>query len=275
MAHKVWNGRSGYWAIIAAGLCAWACSCNGSPATNTPAVQQARRQEPTPAPGTTRLGTTMLQQAMTDPEYTDARKRMVAGQIEARGVTDTRVLEAMGAVPRHVFVREGLRSEAYDDTPLPIEADQTISQPYIVALMTELAMLAPGERVLEVGTGCGYQAAVLAELGAEVFSIEIVEELATSARKRLAELGYKVEVRHGDGYGGWPDHAPFDAIVVTAAPPQIPMPLQEQLKVGGRLVVPVGRGFQDLVVVTRTADGFERRTVTGVRFVPMTGRAQE
>ena len=258
--------------IALAGLCTWGWACNGSPGAAVPAAQQA---PPGSEQGTSPSGAAKRYKAMTDPEFKDARKRMVATQIMARGVTDARVLDAMGAVPRHMFVSDGLKAEAYDDTPLPIEADQTISQPYIVALMTELAELSPGDRVLEVGTGCGYQAAVLAELGAEVYSIEIVETLARTARARIAKLGYRVEVRHGDGYSGWPEHAPFDAIIVTAAPPQIPEPLREQLKVGGRLVVPVGRGFQDLVVVTRTPDGYERTEIAGVRFVPMTGRAQQ
>jgi protein-L-isoaspartate(D-aspartate) O-methyltransferase len=199
---------------------------------------------------------------------------MVQEQIEARGVRDARTLEAMRAVPRHAFVPEDQREYAYEDRPLPIEAEQTISQPYIVALMTELADVQPGERVLEVGTGSGYQAAVLAQLGAEVYSIEIVEELARTARARLAAAGYRVEVRHGDGYAGWPEHAPFDAIVVTAAPPRIPPPLEAQLREGGKLVVPVGDQFQELMVVERTATGFERRSHLPVRFVPMTGRAQ-
>jgi len=203
------------------------------------------------------------------------RERMVVEQIEARGVRDPRVLAAMRAVPRHRFVPDSQREYAYADSPLPIEEEQTISQPYIVALMSELAEIAPGERVLEVGTGSGYQAAVLAQMGARVYSIEIVESLARTARKRLTELGYAVEVRHGDGYAGWPEHAPFDAILVTAAPPAIPKPLEQQLAPSGRLVVPVGEGSQDLVVLTRTESGLERRSVIPVRFVPMTGKAQQ
>jgi protein-L-isoaspartate(D-aspartate) O-methyltransferase len=205
----------------------------------------------------------------------ELRAQMVSEQIEARGVHDSRVLAAMRAVPRHRFVPEAQQRYAYADSPLPIEDDQTISQPYIVALMTELAQVKPGDRVLEVGTGSGYQAAVLAQMGARVYSIEIVEGLARSARKRLAELGYAVEVRHGDGYAGWPEHAPFDAILITAAPPAIPKPLEQQLAPNGRLVAPVGDGEQDLVVLTRTERGFERRSVIPVRFVPMTGKAQD
>jgi protein-L-isoaspartate(D-aspartate) O-methyltransferase len=209
-------------------------------------------------------------------EWGDARQAMVSSQIEARGVRDPRVLEAMRRVPRHRFVAEAWRSAAYEDRPLPIGHEQTISQPYVVALMSELASVRPGQRVLEIGTGSGYQAAVLAELGAEVRSIEIVEPLGLRARALLSELGYRnVEVRIGDGYAGWPDEAPFDVVLLTAAPPQIPPPLLEQLAIGGRLVAPVGRGDdQDLVVITRTERGLSQRTVIPVRFVPMTGRAE-
>jgi protein-L-isoaspartate(D-aspartate) O-methyltransferase len=161
------------------------------------------------------------------------------------------------------------------DTALPIGSGQTISQPYIVALMTELAAIGEGAKVLEVGTESGYQAAVAAEMGAEVYSIEIVETLATTARERLHRLGYRVHVRHGDGYAGWPEQAPFDAVLITAAPPEIPSPLLEQLKVGGRLVAPTGRQQQQLVLVERTAEGYTRRNVIPVRFVPMTGKAQQ
>ncbi|MGD8858930.1 MAG: protein-L-isoaspartate(D-aspartate) O-methyltransferase [Myxococcales bacterium] len=200
---------------------------------------------------------------------------MVSSQIAARGIRSERVLAAMREVPRHEFVPEQYRDDAYDDHPLPIDADQTISQPYIVALMSELAKVEAGDRVLEVGTGSGYQAAVLAQLGAEVYSIEIVDELARTARARLDRLGYRVQVRSGDGYAGWPERAPFQAILITAAPPRIPEPLKQQLAMGGKLVVPVGRGFQDLMVLTRTETGFEERSVIPVRFVPMTGKAQQ
>lgn len=200
---------------------------------------------------------------------------MLAKQLIARGIQDQAVLAAMASVPRHEFVGSEHRHAAYDDRPLPIEAAQTISQPYIVALMTELLGVTAGQKVLEVGTGSGYQAAVLAALGARVYSIEIVESLATTARARLVRLGYAVEVRHGDGYAGWPDQAPFDAIVVTAAPPEIPEPLTRQLALGGRLVVPVGEEVQHLEVWTRTKSGLERQRVLPVRFVPMTGEAQE
>ncbi|KPK50652.1 MAG: protein-L-isoaspartate O-methyltransferase [Myxococcales bacterium SG8_38_1] len=200
---------------------------------------------------------------------------MVSTQIESRGVRDSQVLRAMRAVPRHRFVPPSERSSAYDDRPLPIGHQQTISQPYIVALMSELADLKPGDKVLEVGTGSGYQAAVLAEMGVKVFSIEIVAPLAKQAKATLTKLGYDVEVRHGDGYAGWPEHAPFDAVIVTAAPPQIPEPLKEQLKIGGRLVIPVGTHFQSLIRVTRTKSGFRQESVLPVRFVPMTGEAQD
>jgi protein-L-isoaspartate(D-aspartate) O-methyltransferase len=201
---------------------------------------------------------------------------MVNRQIEARGVRDPQVLAAMRAVPRHRFVPQGQLAKAYDDRPLPIGHGQTISQPYIVALMSELADVKPGDRVLEVGTGSAYQAAVLAEMGAQLYSIEIVGALAVSAEAKLKELGYggRVEVRHGDGYAGWPEQAPFDAIVVTAAPPEIPEPLKQQLKVGGRLIIPVGKQYQSLLKVIRTADGFREESVIPVRFVPMTGKAQ-
>lgn len=201
-----------------------------------------------------------------------ARHTMVREQIAARGVRDERVLAAMRAVPRHRFMPEDVRQYAYDDGPLPIGYDQTISQPYIVALMTELARVGPDAKVLEVGTGSGYQAAVLARIVNEVYTIEIVGPLAERSRATLAELGFgNVHVRHGDGYAGWPEEAPFDAILVTAAPPTIPEPLIRQLKQGGRMVVPVGEGVQDLRVVERSGDGVIQRSVIPVRFVPMTG----
>lgn len=217
--------------------------------------------------------------AATSPVDTLAapREAMVRTQIAARGVKDPAVLAAMRRVPRHEFVPAALRAWAYDDRPLPIDAGQTISQPLIVALMTELLQVKPGQRVLEIGTGSGYQAAVLAELGVEVYSIEIVETLANSARATLHRLDYRrVNVRAGDGYLGWPDAAPFDGIIVTAAPPTVPKPLIDQLKPGARLVVPEGKREQELVVYAKSADGKLRRTsVLPVRFVPMTGRAQE
>jgi protein-L-isoaspartate(D-aspartate) O-methyltransferase len=210
-----------------------------------------------------------------DTDPASARARMVAEQIEARGISDPLVLAALRKVPREQFVPPALRNLAYGDRPLPIGEGQTISQPYVVALMSELAGLRRGARVLEVGTGSGYQAAVLAEMGCEVYSIEIVESLATSAAERLRRLGYSsVRVRAGDGYRGWPERAPFAAILVTAAPPAVPSPLKEQLAMGGRLVIPVGPRFGQLLVLTRTPQGFETREVAPVAFVPMTGEAE-
>ena len=208
--------------------------------------------------------------------FATARQRMVEEQIAARGVRDPAVLAALGKVPRHLFVPDAVRHEAYADHPLQIGSGQTISQPFIVAYMTEAIAPRATDRVLEVGTGSGYQAAVLATLVAEVYSIEIIPALAEQAARRLHDLGYdNVTVRAGDGFAGWPDMAPFDAVLVTAAPDAVPPPLLEQLKVGGKLVIPVGVGDQQLVRWTRTASGFERETLLPVRFVPMTGQAQE
>jgi protein-L-isoaspartate(D-aspartate) O-methyltransferase len=205
-----------------------------------------------------------------------ARERMVVEQIEARGVRDPRVLQAMRRVPRHEFVPEGSRSVAYEDRPLGIGAGQTISQPYIVAAMTELARLTPDSRVLEVGTGSGYAAAVLAEVAAEVYTIEIVESLAAQARRDLERTGYgRVHVRHGDGYRGWPEAAPFDAVLVAAAAPRVPEPLVEQLALGGRLVIPVGEWEQELTVHVKTEEGLRVERVFPVRFVPMTGEIRD
>jgi len=206
----------------------------------------------------------------------EARLRMVRDQVEARGVRDPRVLAAMREVPRHELVPESERDHAYEDRPLPIGEGQTISQPYVVAAMTEALELKGDERVLEVGTGSGYQAAVLAELCRQVYSIEIVPALAARARKDLARLGYaNVEVRQGDGWRGWPEHAPYDAIIVTAAPLEVPPELIEQLAVGGRLVVPVGRFEQQLVRLRKTPAGISREVLFGVRFVPMRGEAEK
>ncbi len=205
-----------------------------------------------------------------------AREAMVAGQIEARGVRDAKTLLAMRKVERHLFVPAHLAGEAYADHPLPIGHGQTISQPYIVAFMTEALSLRGGERVLEIGTGSGYQAAVLSQIAASVFTIEIVAPLAAEAKERLARLGCtNVEVRAGDGYLGWPEQAPFDAVIVTAAAPRIPEPLKEQLKDGGRLILPVGDEYQELIVVTRRGARFDRKSVLPVRFVPMTGTVRK
>ena len=231
----------------------------GATACNRPAPE-ARKM--TPVPG--------------DPDV-DRRARMVETQIIARGVRDPRVLEAMRKVPRHRFVDPSQRSQAYEDHPLPIPGNQTISQPYIVALMTELLDLKPGSRVLEIGTGSGYQSAVLGELAKEVYTIEIVPELARLAAERLRELGYSnVTVREGDGYRGWPEHAPFDAIIVTAAPERIPEPLIDQLAAGGVMVIPVGGFFQELKVFRKGSDGnVTEKDILPVRFVPMTGEVEK
>ncbi len=203
-----------------------------------------------------------------------ARQRMVTEQLAGPGrdLTNARVLAAMGKVPRHEFVPEGLRSAAYQDRPLPIGHDQTISQPYIVAFMTERLEPKPTDRVLEIGTGSGYQAAVLAELVAEVNTIEIIEPLAKSAEATLKRLGYKnVRVRAGDGYQGWPEAAPFDGIIVTCAPDHVPQPLAAQLKEGGRMIIPVGEWYdQKLYLLRKKGDQLEQKAVLPVRFVPMT-----
>ena len=210
------------------------------------------------------------------PDWAALRARMVSEQIAARGISNRRVLEAMRSVPRHLFVPESQRAHAYENRPLPIGLGQTISQPYIVAAMTDALAPKPGDRVLEVGTGSGYQAAVLSGLVQRVYTIEIVPQLAAGARRRLASLGYaNVDVITGDGYRGLPLAAPFDGIIVTAAPEKIPQPLVDQLALGARMVIPVGLGVQELVVLERTERGVTRRSVLPVRFVPMTGKAQE
>jgi protein-L-isoaspartate(D-aspartate) O-methyltransferase len=206
--------------------------------------------------------------------YRARRLKMVETQIAARGVGDAAVLAAMRAVPRHRFVPGALRSLAYDDAALPIGQSQTISQPYIVALMTAAIRPKKDLRVLEIGTGSGYQAAVLAECVGEVDSIEVIPALGRRAESLLKELGYRnINVRIGDGFDGWPERAPFDAILLTAAPERVPQPLLDQLKVNGRLIAPVGRGDQDLVVMTKTARGVVSEVIDAVRFVPMTGKA--
>ena len=214
-----------------------------------------------------------VRRARAADDYADLRQSMVREQILARGVSDSNVLAALRGVPRHRFVPPSLVRQAYNDHPLPIGNGQTISQPYIVAFMSELLDLQKGHKVLEIGTGCGYQAAVLSVLAGEVYSIEIVEELGAQARQRLRSLGYdNVEVKIGNGYAGWPGQAPFDRIILTAAPVELPRTLVDQLKPGGRLVAPVGPvyGNQELVVVTKDAQGKVRReSVLPVRFVPM------
>jgi protein-L-isoaspartate(D-aspartate) O-methyltransferase len=237
------------------------------------------RPAPVPSPppaASPATGATSTTSPSPATEAAGPRARMVRDQLEARGVRDPLTLAAMRKVPRHELVPAELRLAAYTDNPLPIGLGQTISQPYIVAFMTEALGLRGGEKVLEVGTGSGYQAAVLAEIAAEVYTIEIVAPLAERAKADLARLGYRnVHVRAGDGYQGWPEAAPFDAIIVTAAAPRIPEPLKAQLKDGGRLVIPVGEEYQSLVVLTRKGSAFAEQTVLPVRFVPMTGKVRE
>jgi protein-L-isoaspartate(D-aspartate) O-methyltransferase len=212
--------------------------------------------------------------AQSDP-FAVARQRMVDDQIKARDISSASVLDAMRRVPRHLFVPPNLQSRAYEDTPLPIGLGQTISQPFIVAYMTEALQVMPEHRVLEIGTGSGYQAAVLAALAREVYSIEIVPELADRARRTLAEGGYRnVHVRTGNGYLGWPEQAPFPRIIVTAAPDEIPQALVDQLAVGGTMVLPIGTLFQEMTIVTKNAGGVAQKRTIPVRFVPMVGKPQ-
>jgi protein-L-isoaspartate(D-aspartate) O-methyltransferase len=205
-------------------------------------------------------------------DFKAMREKMVESQIKSRGVRDPRVLSTMLKVERHLFVPKEFQNSAYSDQPLPIGEGQTISQPYIVALMTELLELKGGERVLEVGTGSGYQAAILAELAAEVYTIEIVEKLASAAQKVLLEIGYQnIKVKAGDGYLGWPEAAPFDAIIITCAPDHVPKPLLDQLKEGGRMVAPVGTYSQELKKIVKKSGKIETTDIIPVIFVPMTG----
>lgn len=210
-------------------------------------------------------------------DFAAERERMVKEQIALRGVTDQRVLAAMRKVQRETFVPDPLRDLSYADQALPIGSGQTISQPFIVALMTEQLQLKPTDRVLEIGTGSGYQAAILAELAAQVYTIEIVESLGRKAAEILPRLGYKnVKVKVGDGYQGWPEYAPFDAVIVTCAPEKVPQPLIEQTKEGGRIIVPVGRGLeQKLYLLEKKAGRLAQRAILPVLFVPMTGEAQK
>ena len=208
--------------------------------------------------------------------FRQARERLVYGELRRQGIADTRILDTMARIPRHRFVPAALADQAYANRPLPIGEGQTISQPYIVALMTENLALTGSERVLEIGTGSGYQAAVLARLTAEVYTIEIKEKLHRRSHRLLGELGLEnIRTRQGDGYFGWPEAAPFDGIMITAAVDHVPPPLLEQLKEGGRLILPLGNPFhyQNLVLITRRGDDFTVRQITGVLFVPMTGFA--
>jgi len=217
------------------------------------------------------------QEAAPVVDLTSERQRMVQEQLMSRGVHDERVLAAIAKVPREEFVPADERAAAYTDHPLPIGYDQTISQPYIVAFMTEQLHPKPSDRVLEIGTGSGYQAAILAELVAEVYTIELVEPLARNAEATLARLGYKnLHVKVGDGYKGWPENAPFDAIIVTCAPDRVPRPLTDQLKDGGRMIIPVGNRFaQELYLLEKKNGQLKESAVLPVRFVPMTGEASE
>jgi len=206
-------------------------------------------------------------------DWQEDRARMVNEQLKARDIRSERVLDAMLKVPRHLFIPESARGGAYGDFPVPIGNGQTISQPYIVAFMTQALDVGPGDRVLEIGTGSGYQAAVLSVLAKEVFSIEIIEPLAGRARATLTDLGYRnIQVRAGNGYLGWPEHAPYDRIIVTAAPDEVPPALVEQLKIGGLMAIPVGVDDQELRILRRLPTGLETITTLPVRFVPMTGK---
>ena len=226
------------------GLLVWGSSCNGGKGADSPPMVDSNRKT--------------------------ERNRLVDQYVIPSGVKDPDVITTMRRVPRHRFVPARYSLFAYIDGPLPIGHDQTISQPSLVANMTEALTLKKTDKVLEIGTGSGYQAAILAELATKVFTIEIVEPLARQAEQTLTELGYKnVRVRVGDGYQGWPEEAPFDAIIVTAAPEQVPQPLLDQLAVGGRLILPVGRDIQTLDLYHRTAEGYQRKTLTLVRFVPL------
>ncbi|HET6668836.1 MAG TPA: protein-L-isoaspartate(D-aspartate) O-methyltransferase [Pyrinomonadaceae bacterium] len=206
----------------------------------------------------------------------EKQRRNLIDQLRSQGISSSTVLDAMLKVPRHKFVPSSQRHMAYQNRPLSIGHGQTISQPFIVGYMTEAASVAPGEKVLEIGTGSGYQAAVLAELAKEVYTIEIIPELAEGARSVLRELGYKnVQVKTGNGYEGWPEHAPFDAIVVTAAPDEVPQALVNQLALRGKMVIPVGSTFQEMVIITRDESGVVERRTIPVRFVPMTGKPKQ
>ena len=215
---------------------------------------------------------------MAEDPYSKKRQAMIDLDIKGRGIKDKGVLEAMGKIKRELFVDLSMRNRAYEDHPLPIGEGQTISQPYIVALMTEVLKLKPSDRVLEIGTGSGYQAAVLAEIVKEVYSVEIRQSLANTASQRLKDLGYKnVEVKFGDGYFGWEEYAPFDAIIITASANHIPPPLIKQLKEGGRLILPLGSTlfYQTLTMATKEKDELNMKQMEGVIFVPMTGEAEK
>ena len=271
--HRIWEtAMSGRLRTVLAGgqmplfAAAWMAGCSDpAPPAHKPVTAQSAVSDPS---------------ATQDPrevEYREQRRAMVEHHLRDRNIVDESVLEAMLKVPRHLFVPESYRNAAYTDGALPIGHDQTISQPYVVALMTQLAGPASEKRALDIGTGSGYQAAVLAEVVREVYSIEIVCPLAEEAADRLESLGYdNVTVRCGDGYQGWEEHAPFDIIIVAAAPNHVPQPLVDQLAPGGRMVIPVGDLFQNLLLIEKHDDGTtEQRTLVPVQFVPMTGQAEE
>ena len=246
--------------LVAAACVAYYASLPGRPESDLPETI------PTPV--------SELRRAVEEERFGAARQEMVERTIRTRDVSDPTVLRAMESVPRHLFVPDRYREQAYADHPLPIGQGQTISQPYIVALMTELLGLMPDERVLEIGTGSGYQAAILAEVVSEVYSVEIIPELAESSSRLLRELGYdNVHTRQGDGYYGWQEYAPYDAIIVTCAPDHVPQPLVNQLADGGRLVIPIGPpgGYQTLWRYVLEEDGLRAYNIAGVRFVPLTG----
>jgi protein-L-isoaspartate(D-aspartate) O-methyltransferase len=249
-----------------------ACGLPAEPALLAPSPTEPQA-EPTALPATPTPAPTPTVEEQSD-ERLEERMKMVDTQIRRRGVTDEDVLAALEQVPRHQFVPDQYQAQAYADHPLPIGHGQTISQPYIVALMTELLELEKTDRVLEIGTGSGYQAAILAQIVAEVYTVEIIEPLAIEARERLQRLGYdNVHTLHADGYFGWEEHAPYDAIIVTAAPDHIPQPLVQQLEDGAQLVIPVGPpgGYQSLWQITKEGAKVKKRNVTGVLFVPLTG----
>lgn len=215
-----------------------------------------------------------LSEGIDEDRYIERRWDMVENQIVLRGIKDARVLKAMLKVKRHLFVPKEYLDSAYSDKPIPIEKEQTVSQPYMVALMTELLNPSPGKKILEIGTGSGYQSAILAETGCDLYTIEIIEDTAANARKTLEKLGYSnIKYRIGDGYRGWEENAPFEGIIVTAAPADIPDKLIEQLSQGGRMIIPVGHLSQELLLIENTNEGVKRKKITAVRFVPMTGQS--
>ncbi|MEE8135917.1 MAG: protein-L-isoaspartate(D-aspartate) O-methyltransferase [Thermodesulfobacteriota bacterium] len=215
-----------------------------------------------------------LSEGIDEDRYIERRWDMVENQIVSRGIQDARVIKAMLKVKRHLFVPKEYLDSAYSDKPIPIEKEQTVSQPYMVALMTELLNSSPGKKILEIGTGSGYQSAILAETGCDLYTIEIIEDIAANARKTLEKLGYSnIKYRIGDGYRGWEENAPFEGIIVTAAPADIPDKLIEQLSQGGRMIIPVGDLSQELLLIENTNEGVKRKKITAVRFVPMTGQS--